>query len=231
MYRRDAIVIGAATGVFGVAFGVLAVASGLTVAQACVMSLLVFTGASQFAAVSVIGVGGDPATAIGSGLLLGARNALYGMTMARHLTGSWLRRAAVAQLTIDESTAIGTAQSDPDDIEPAFIAGGIAVFFFWNLGTLLGAAGGNAIGDPNDFGLDAAFPAGFIALTAPALRHRPGQIAAITGIVIALVSIPFTRPGIPILLAAGGAVLALVVAGPPPDPAARARKATEEQES
>ncbi len=217
-YRRDGLVIGLAVGVFGVAFGVLATSSGLTIAQACVMSLLVFTGASQFAAVSVIGAGGDPATAIGSGLLLGARNALYGLTMAKHLTGGLLRRMAVAQLTIDESTALAAAQDRDQDREGAFLAGGMSVFVFWNLGTLIGAAGGDAIADPNVFGLDAAFPAGFVALAAPSLRHRSGQTAAVVGAAIAAAAIPFSRPGLPILLAGVGAIVALVVVGPPPPP-------------
>ena len=97
-----------------------------------------------------------------------------------------------------------------------FWAGGISVFVFWNLGTLLGAVGGNAIGDPNTLGLDAAFPAGFISLAAPTLRHRPGRLAAASGAAIAVIAVPFTRPGVPILLAALGAVFALAVAGAPP---------------
>ena len=208
--------MGIAVGFFGLGFGVLSVSSGLTVAQTCAMSLLVFTGASQFAAVSVIGSGGDPVTAVGSGLLLAARNGLYGIALAKHITGSWLRRTAVAQLVIDESTAMGMGQDDPIDIEGGLLAGGLSVFVFWNLATLLGALGGSSIGDPNVFGLDAAFPAGFISLAAPALRHRPGQVAAGTGALIAAIAIPFTRPGMPILLGAIGAIIALVVAGAPP---------------
>lgn len=215
-YVRDGLIIGIATGVFGIAFGVLAATSGLSIAQACAMSLLVFTGASQFAAASVIGAGGSPLTAIGSALLLGARNGFYGMTMAPHIEGSIFKRAVAAHLTIDESTALAIGQNDPDDIEGGFWAAGIGVFVFWNLGTLLGVAGGNAIGDPAALGLDAAFPAGFIALMMPALRHRPGRAAAMAGAGIALVSIPLTRPGVPILLAALGAALALIVVGPPP---------------
>lgn len=215
-YVRDSILLGVAVGVFGLAFGVLASTSGLTVWQACAMSILVFTGASQFAAVGVIGAGGSPLAAIGSALLLGARNGLYGMTMAPYIRGSVPKRLLAAQLTIDESTAVATSQEEPSDVEGAFWASGLSVFVFWNLGTLLGALGGNAIGDPNGLGLDAAFPAGFIALMMPALRHRSGRLAAFTGLVIALVSIPITRPGMPILLSAAGAVVALIVAGPPP---------------
>lgn len=215
-YLRDSILLGLAVGIFAVGFGVLATTSGLTVAQTCAMSVLVFTGASQFAAVGVIGAGGDPATAIGSALLLGARNSFYGMTMSSRIHGSALKRAVGAQLTIDESTAMAVGQTDPEDVEPAFWASGISVFVFWNIGTLVGALGGNAIPDPLDLGLDAAFPAGFVALMMPALRQRPGLVSALSGAAIAVVSIPFTRPGVPILLAGVGAVVAYRLAGPPP---------------
>lgn len=213
-YIRDGIIVGVATGIFAVGFGVLAVSSGLSVAQTMVMSLLVFTGASQFAAVGVIGAGGSPATAIGSALLLAARNGFYAMTMSRHIKGPIWKRGLGAHLTIDESTALGISQSDPGDVAGAFWAGGISVFVFWNIGTMVGALGGQAIGDPNALGLDAAFPAGFISLAAGSLRTRAGRVAAASGFTIALVAVPFTRAGVPILLAAGGAVVALALAGP-----------------
>lgn len=217
-YARDALVIGAATGVFGVAFGVLATTTGLSVAQACAISLLVFTGASQFVAVSIAGSGGDPATAIGSALLLGARNAFYGMTMSAHINGSLAKRAVAAQLTIDESAAVAVGQRRPEDVEPAFWASGVSVFVFWNLGTLVGALGGGAIGDPAALGLDAAFPAGFVALLMPALKTRAGRVAAGSGLVIAMISLPLTRPGLPIVLAALGAVVAYATCGTRPSP-------------
>ncbi len=205
-YARDALVIGAATGVFGAAFGVLATTTGLSVAKACAISLLVFTGASQFLAVSIAGTGGDPATAIGSALLLGARNAFYGMTMSAHIRGPLAKRAVAAHLTLDESAALAVGQRRPEDVEPAFWAGGISVFLFWNLGTLIGAVGGDAIGDPAALGLDAAFPAGFVALLMPALKTRAGRVAAGSGLTIAMIALPFTRPGLPIVLAALGAL-------------------------
>jgi len=210
-YRRDALIIGAATGVFGAAFGVLAASTGLSLAKTMAISLLVFTGASQFAAVGVIAAGGNQVTAVASALLLGARNSFYGLALARYLTARLGRRALAAQLVIDESTALAMAQPDPADRERAFLACGLSVFTFWNLGTAIGAIGGGAIGDPTAFGLDAAFPAGFIALAAPAFRERRGLTAAIVGASIALVSTPFVRPGIPILLASAGAVAALAV--------------------
>lgn len=203
---------------FAVGFGVLAVSSGLTVAQTCVMSLLVFTGASQYAAVGVLGAGGSPISAAGSALLLAARNGLYGMTVSQFVKGSVAKRAFAAHLTIDESTALGVGQPNPQDRAPAFWAGGLGVFVFWNLGTLAGALSGSALSDPATLGLDGAFPAGFISLMAPGLKHRPGLLAACSGAVIAAVAIPFTEPGVPILLAAAGAVVALFIAGPPPNP-------------
>lgn len=213
-YRRDGLVVGLAVGVFAVGFGVLAVSSGLSVAQTAAMSALVFTGASQFAAVGVIASGGSTATAVGSALLLAARNGFYGATMSRYVHGSVGKRLAAAHLTIDESTALGIAQENPKDIAAAFWAGGISVFVFWNIGTLVGALGGQAIGDPNALGLDAAFPAGFISLMAGSLRHQAGRVAAGTGLVIALLAVPFTPAGVPILLAAAGAVIAYAVADP-----------------
>ncbi len=214
LYVRDGLIVGVAIGLFGLGFGVLAVSADLSVAQTMAMSLLVFTGASQFAAVGVIGAGGSPMAAIGSALLLAGRNGFYAITMSRHIDGSVAKRAVAAHLTIDESTALGVSQADRSDIAGAFWAGGISVFVFWNLGTLIGAVGGQAIGDPNALGLDAAFPAGFISLAAGSLRHRAGRIAAVSGLVIALVATPFTRAGVPILLAAAGAVIALAIAGP-----------------
>jgi 4-azaleucine resistance transporter AzlC len=209
--QRDALAIGVAVGVFGVTFGVLAVSAGLTALQAQAMSLLVFTGASQFAAVGVIDSGGTPAAALGSALLLAARNGMYGLALSGTVTGGRLRRLLAAQLVIDESAAMASAQSDPARAERAFLLTGLSVFVFWNLGTLLGAAGGNAIGDPETFGLDAAFPAGFVALMAPHLRRRPGLVAALVGGLVALVTVPLLPAGAPILVAAVAVVPAFVV--------------------
>lgn len=206
-YLRDAVIMGVAVGVFGAGFGVLAVESGFSVLQACAMSLLVFTGASQFTAASVIGTGGEPLAAIGAALLLAARNGLYGMTMSGLISGSVLKRAGAAQLTIDESTALAVGQADSDDSEPAFWAGGLAVFVFWNLGTATGALFGQALGDADALGLDAAFAAGFIALAMPALRTPAGRTAGIAGGAIAAVASLGLRPGLPVILAALGALI------------------------
>lgn len=210
-HRRNAVLLGAATGVFGVSFGVLATTAGLSVAQASALSVLVFTGASQFAAVGVIAGGGSVGAALGSAVLLAARNGAYGVALAPMLRSrSLARRLLAAQLVIDETTAMATAQADRARARDAFWWTGLSVFVFWNAGTLLGALGGDVIGDPETLGLDAAFPAGFIALAAPHLRSRRGKVAAVTGALIALVLIPLAPAGTPILAAALGVVPAML---------------------
>ena len=194
--------IGVAVGLVGAAFGVLAVANGLTVAQACVMSTLVFTGASQFAAVGVVASGGTGAAAVASGLLLAARNGVYGLALAPMLQGPLGRRLLAAHFVLDESTAMATAQPDPSEQRRAFWLSGLSIFVFWNLGTLFGAVSGGAISDLAALGLDAAFPAGFVVLIGPHLRTVRGRQAALIAAVIVLVTTPFLRPGMPILAAA-----------------------------
>ena len=195
------VTLGLAVGVFAIAFGVAAVSAGASVEQACAMSLLVFTGASQFSAVGVVAAGGSTAAALGGALLLAARHTVYGLTMSRRLSGSFGRRMIAAQLTIDESTAMAVAQRDPVAQRTAFWITGITIYVLWNLGTLLGALAGTAI-DPTTFGLDAAFPAGFVAMLSPLLRHRRGKLAAACGAVLCMVLIPFAPVGVPILCAA-----------------------------
>jgi predicted branched-subunit amino acid permease len=175
------------------------------------MSLLVYTGASQLAAVGIISAGGSSVTALGSALLLAARNGVYGMALAPKLSVRGAKRIVGAQLVIDESTAMAVAQPDDASARGAFWVTGIAVFVCWNAATLLGAVAGNAIGNPKTFGLDAAFPAGFLALMAPMLRERPKRAAAIIGAAIAVVAIPTTRAGVPILLAAFAAPIVLLI--------------------
>ena len=200
--------IGVAVGVFAIAFGVGAVAAGGTVLQACAMSLLVFTGASQFSAVSVVDSGGSTASALASSMLLAARNGVYGLTMSRDLDGSLGRRLVAAHLTLDESTAMATAQDEPGARRAAFWITGCAIFVCWNLGTLIGALAGEAI-DPETYGLDAAFPAAFVAMLAPHLRTRTGRVAALLGALICLALVPFAPIGVPILCASAAALLGL----------------------
>jgi predicted branched-subunit amino acid permease len=210
--RRDVVVasltLGAAVGAFAFVFGVGAVAAGGSVVQACGMSLLVFTGASQFSAVSVVAAGGTTSAALGGAMVLAARNAVYGLAMSRVITGSFARRAIAAQLTIDESTAMASAQEDVAAKRHAFWTTGIAVYICWNAATLAGALVGTAI-EPATYGLDVAFPAGFVAMVAPHLRHRLGLIAAVCGGLICLLLIPVAPVGVPILCASAAVLVGL----------------------
>ena len=198
--------LGTAVGVFGISFGVGAVNAGATVLQACVMSLLVFTGASQIAAVSVIGAGGSTASALSSALVLSARNGVYGLTMGRRIKGRSITRLVAAHLTLDESTAMSMAQGEPEAQRAAFWITGACIYIFWNLGTLLGALLGSAI-NPQTFGLDAAFPAGFVFMIWPLLRTRRGLIAAAIGAVVCVSLVPVLPIGVPILCAAVGVLV------------------------
>ena len=201
-----AVGIGVAVGVYGISFGVLAVASGLSPAQACVMSMLVFTGASQFAFVGVIAAGGGAFAAMGPAVMLAVRNAAYGLSLTSILPARLRDRALAAHLVIDETTAMARAQSDPDAARRAFLATGVSVWVFWNLGTLVGALLGGGVGDPRMLGLDAMFPAAFLALLAPQLRRPGAPLAAVTGVVIALALVPFAPAGVPIIAAMAGVV-------------------------
>lgn len=211
--ERDALAIGLATGAYGVSFGVLAVAGGLSVAQACAMSLLVFTGASQFVVVGVLGAGGSVAAALAPALLLAGRNALYGLSLVPVLRRVGpVRRAFEAQLVIDESTAMALVHDDPARAYRGFLATGVSVYVWWNLGTLAGVLLGGGIGDPRDFGLDAMFPAAFLALLVPQLRRVGATAGAVAGAVIAVVLVSCTPAGVPILAAALGVVPAVLAA-------------------
>jgi len=214
--------LGLAVGVFGLSFGVGAVSAGASVAQACALSLLVFTGASQFSVVSVIGAGGSAAAALGGALLLAARNGVYGLALSRHLTGPLGRRLAAAQLVIDETTAMTVAQTDARAQRTAFWATGASVYVCWNVGTLMGAVAGEAI-DPETFGLDVAFPAAFVAMVWPLLRTRRGALAGAVGAATCLALIPVTPVGVPILCAAAGVLVGL------PDPAGPGARPRSEQ--
>jgi predicted branched-subunit amino acid permease len=207
--RRDAVGIGVAVGAYGLSFGAVATTAGLSTVQACALSLLLFTGASQFALVGVLGAGGGAAAGVLSALLLGSRNTLYAVRLAGLLKLGGPRRILGAQLTIDETTAMATA-APPGLERTAFWATGAAVYVLWNLGTLLGALGAARLGDPATFGLDAAVPAAFLALLAPRLREREGFGVALAGGLLALAAIPVTRPGVPVLIA-GLAVVPLLV--------------------
>ena len=210
-HRRDSVVLGAAVGLVGVTFGVLASTAGLSLAKTVAMSMLVFTGASQFAAVSVIGSGGSPISAVASALLLAARNSLYGMRLSERLAPYGWKRNPGAHWGIDETTAMSVVQEDEQAATEAFWWTGAALFTFWNLGTVLGAVVGDLIGDPNVWGLDAAFPASFVALLGPHLATVPGRVAGLVGASIAIVAVPLTPAGAPILLATIAIIPALLL--------------------
>lgn len=199
---RQGLSVGLATGAYGVSFGALSVAAGLNVWQTCVLSLLMFTGGSQFAFIGVIGAGGGGATATATATLLGVRNALYGLQLAPLLRPRGWRRLFTAQMTIDESTAVSLAQPDRPARRAGFWAAGLGVFAFWNLATLAGALLGDVLGDPARWGLDGAAAAAFLALLWPRLKMRQAQAIGVVAALVAALAIPVTPAGIPVLAAA-----------------------------
>jgi len=199
---RMGVSISIATGLYGVSFGALGVASGLSVAQTCVLSLLLFSGGSQFAFIGVVAGGGTGAAALGAASLLGVRNAVYGMQMAALLGPRGLQRLLAAQLTIDESTATALGQATLPEQRRGFWSAGIGIYLLWNAFTALGALLGNALGDPRQWGLDGAAVAAFLGLLWPRLTAREPIALALAAAGVALAGVPFTPPGVPILLAA-----------------------------
>lgn len=200
--------LAAAVGVVGITFGVLADAAGFDLPRIVFLSAVVFTGASQFAVVSVVSAGGGAPAAVGSALLLAARNALYGPVVARVLAPGG-RRWLAAHFVIDETTGMAAARDDPADAADAFWYTGLWLWLLWNSGSLIGALAGRALGDPEVWGLDAAFPAAFLALLVPHLATRPGRVAAVGGALVAVTTVSWTPAGVPLLLAAAAVVPAL----------------------
>jgi len=189
--------------------GVASLSAATVRSKAMVMSLFVFTGASQFAAVGVVDSGGSPVAAVGSALLLAARNSLYGVRMAPMVKDGNVPTFVGAHLVIDETTAMSTAHRDPELQRVGFWVTGVALFVFWNLGTFVGVSTGSFLGDPQRWGLDAAFLASFVALMGPHVSHAAGRVATAAGVAIAIAAVPFVPAGAPILLAAFGVVPAL----------------------
>lgn len=199
---RMGLSIAFATGLYGISFGALAVAAGLSVAQAMALSLLMFTGGSQFAFIGVVAGGGTGAAALGAAALLGVRNAVYGMQMNRLLAPQGWRKWLAAQITIDESAATAVGQQEQAEQRRGFWTAGLGVFVLWNAFTLLGAVLGDALGDPRQWGLDGAAVAAFLGLLWPRLAQRePVALAVVCGLATAL-AVPVLPPGLPILLAA-----------------------------
>ncbi|MFE7844487.1 AzlC family ABC transporter permease [Microbacterium sp. NPDC057407] len=206
---REAVGVALATSAYGISFGALAVASGLDVWQTCVMSLLMFTGGSQFAFVGVVGAGGIAAApaAIASAALLGVRNVAYGIRMSPVIGRGFWRRAGAAHFTIDESTAVSLAQRTPHARTVGFWVTGIGIYVGWNASTLAGALLGDILGDPRAYGLDAAAAAAFLALLWPRLRSRQPIVVGVAAAVVATVLTPVLMPGLPVIIAALVAVV------------------------
>ena len=201
---RDSLAVAIPVGTYGAAFGAAAIGAGFSVLQTCLLSLLLFSGASQFAVVGVMGAGGSALSAIATGSLLGIRNGLYGLRMAQLLSLTGVRKAIGAQLTIDESTGVAINQ-EARGLEASrygFWATGIGVYVFWNLFTLIGALGAQSIGDPSAWGLDAAVPAAFLGLVWPRLTDKRTQLVAVLAALLAVILIPLTPAGVPIIATA-----------------------------
>ena len=211
----NAVGVSLAVAAYGVSFGAISVTGGLTVLQAQVLSAIMFTGGSQFALIGVLAAGGGAASAMATSVLLGVRNAFYGLGMAPVLRVHGLQRAIAAQLTIDESTAMAVSRSTEHDdgraSRFAFWVTGMSVFVFWNLATLVGSVGAGALGDPRRLGLDAAVPAGFMALVWPRLRDRRSWAIGLSAAAMALLLTPVLKPGVPVLVTSSVAVVAGVL--------------------
>lgn len=193
-----------AVGAYGTAFGAAAVAAGFSVLQACFLSLLTFTGASQFAVIGVIGAGGTAITGIATASLLGFRNAIYSMIAKPILNVSGFKKLWATQITIDESIAVATAEEVRGEsaMRHGFWLTGSGVFLFWNLFTFLGALGAQAIGDPAAWGLDAAVPAAFLGLVWPRLKEHNDYLLALSATALALILTPLLSAGLPIIATA-----------------------------
>jgi len=212
---RDGLALGIAVGTSGLAFGAAAVSSGLTAAQACVLSLLAFTGASQFALAGAVAAGGSLAAGTASAILLGSRNALYGLRLAGLLEARGAGRLLAALGVIDEVAAVTLAQPDGTSARAGFRATFVSIYLTWNLATVLGALGAGRLGSPQDLGLDVVGPAAFLALIWPRLRAGwTERGVGVLGAAIALAATPLCPPGVPVILAASAALAGALAAGP-----------------
>jgi predicted branched-subunit amino acid permease len=212
---REGLAVSVATGAYGISFGAISVASGLDVWQTCALSLLAFTGASQYALVGVLGGGGSALSGALAGLLLGTRNTLYGLRLAPLLQLQGARGLLGAHVLIDESTAMSISRPTAEEARVGFWTTGVGIFVLWNLATLLGAIAGDHLGDPRRYGLDSAVGGAFLALLWPRLRERRNQACALLAAVLALALVPATPAGVPVLAAAGVALLLGLRPAPP----------------
>lgn len=201
---RDSLSVSLTVGAYGIAFGAASVAAGFSVLQSCLLSLLTFSGASQFAVIGVIGSAGSALTGIAAASLLGLRNGLYGVRMAPILKVTGIKRLLAAHVTIDESTGVALMQEARGEkaMRLGFWATGWGVFLFWNLFTLAGALGAQAMGNPAAWGLDAAVPAAFLGLVWPRLDSGRTRLLALSAIALSIALTPFLPAGLPIILTA-----------------------------
>ncbi|WUB15014.1 AzlC family ABC transporter permease [Streptomyces platensis] len=210
---RDALGVGIAVGLSGFAFGVTSAGAGLSPLQTCALSLLVFTGASQFALVGALAAGGNPLTAAAGAFFLGARNAFYGLRLSAVLGYRATVKPFAAHWVIDETSAVTLAQPDRRSARLGFTVTGLTLYVLWNLTTLAGALGAEALGDTEAWGLDAAGPAVFLALLAPMLKDTVERVAAGLAVVLVVVTLPLLPTGVPVLVSALAAPAVLVVQG------------------
>ncbi|ARF77407.1 branched-chain amino acid ABC transporter permease [Kitasatospora albolonga] len=210
---RDALGVGIAVGLSGFAFGVTAAGSGLSLLQICALSLLVFTGASQFALVGALAAGGNPYTAAAGAFFLGVRNAFYGLRLSQLLALPRAVRPFAAHWVIDETTAVTVAQPTRRAARIGFTVTGLTLYVLWNLTTLVGAMGAEALGDTDVWGLDAASPAVFLALLAPMLKSTTERVTAALAVLLALTLLPVLPAGVPVLLSALAAPVVLFLMG------------------
>ncbi|MEV3929856.1 MULTISPECIES: AzlC family ABC transporter permease [unclassified Streptomyces] len=210
---RDALGVGVAVGLSGFAFGVTSAGSGLTLLQTCALSLLVFTGASQFALVGALAAGGNPYTAAAGAFFLGIRNAFYGLRLSQLLALPRVLRPLAAQWVIDETTAVTLPQPTRRAARIGFTVTGLTLYTLWNLTTLLGALGAEALGDTDAWGLDAASPAVFLALLAPMLKSATERVTAGLAVLLVLGLLPVLPAGAPVLVSALAAPVVLFLKG------------------
>ncbi len=198
---RASMAVAIPVGFYGAAFGAASISAGLNLLQTIALSSILFSGASQFAIVGVIGSGGGVLAAILASALLGIRNGFYALRMAPLLETSGFKRLVAAHITIDEATAVALAQdqSDRASVRKGFWFTGIGVFIFWNLFTIVGALSASTLEDPAKWGLDSAVPAAFLALLWPQLTDKRLRIITLLAMVMALALSPLLTAGLPII--------------------------------
>lgn len=208
---RDVLALCAAVFVVGISFGAIASAAGIPLVKTVAMSVLIFAGGSQFLAAGIVAAGGSMVAIVLAGLLLNARHLPFGLAIGDTIGASTPARLVGSHIMTDETVAFALAQAEPAARRRAYWTTGVALFITWNIAALIGAVAGGAMGDPNTFGVDAAFPAALLALIMPSLRDKTGLKVALAGMALALLATPFLPAGLPVLVALLGLVFALPV--------------------